>query len=213
MKPEPEPGPESLQHYGVYACMTSSFLWAARDGFDISDFRECIYGARNILLKYYYPEASSSPSSNITSFDSLSLYTQNPFNIHLIIIKMTSSSSKSTSTSSPKPYIALSAQKKAAQHSLIPKEWRLSTEKYQSMSNVMEVPLSCGLLDESEYQITSDYDATALLGLLKKGVFTAEQVTIAFCKRAAIAHQLVSLFVACSLKMSKILQCPMEKEN
>lgn len=212
---EPEPGPESLQHYGVYACMISSFLWASRDGFDISDVRKCIYVARNVLLKYYYSEASSSPSSNITSFDFLGLDTQNPFNIHLIIIKMTSSSSTSTSksTSSPKPYIALSAQKKAAQHSLIPKEWRLSTEKYQNMSNVMEVPLSCGLLDETEYQITSDYDATALLGLLKDGVFTAEQVTIAFCKRAAIAHQLVSLFVACPLKMSQILQCPIEKEN
>ncbi|EMR90384.1 putative general amidase-b protein [Botrytis cinerea BcDW1] len=122
---------------------------------------------------------------------------------------MTSSSSKSTSTSSPKPYIALSAQKKAAQHSLIPKEWRLSTEKYQSMSNVMEVPLSCGLLDETEYQITSDYDATALLGLLKKGVFTAEQVTIAFCKRAAIAHQLTNclteIFFSAAIERAKML--------
>ncbi|TGO36840.1 hypothetical protein BHYA_0113g00130 [Botrytis hyacinthi] len=122
---------------------------------------------------------------------------------------MTSSSYSFSSTSPQKPYLTLSAQKKATQNSLIPQEWRLPTEKYQNMSNVMEVPLSCGMLDETEYQITSDYDATALLGLLKNGVFTVEQVTIAFCKRAAIAHQLTNclteIFFFAAIERAKTL--------
>ncbi|KAF7891501.1 uncharacterized protein EAF02_001826 [Botrytis sinoallii] len=122
---------------------------------------------------------------------------------------MTSSPPSSSSASPPQPYLSLSAQKKTTQHSLIPQEWRLPTEKYQNLSNVMEVPLSCGLLNETEYQITSDYDATALLELLKNGVFTAEQVTIAFCKRAAIAHQLTNclteIFFSAAIERAKIL--------
>ena len=56
----------------------------------------------------------------------------------------------------------------------------------------MTVPLTCGLLDETEAEITSDYDATSLLQELKTGTWSVEKVTTAFCKRAAIAHQLVS---------------------
>ncbi|EMR64716.1 putative general amidase-b protein [Eutypa lata UCREL1] len=56
----------------------------------------------------------------------------------------------------------------------------------------MDVPLTCGLLNETESRITSDYDATALLEKLKAGVWSAEQATMAFCKRAAIAHQLTN---------------------
>ena len=56
----------------------------------------------------------------------------------------------------------------------------------------MEVPLTCGILSETELKITSDYDATALLEKLRSGVWSVEEVTVAFCKRAAIAQQLVS---------------------
>ncbi|TGO62268.1 hypothetical protein BOTNAR_0116g00050 [Botryotinia narcissicola] len=77
------------------------------------------------------------------------------------------------------------------------------------MSNVMEAPLTCGLLNETEYQITSDYDATALLDLLKNGVLTVEQATIAFCKRAAIAHQLTNclteIFFSAAIERAKTL--------
>lgn len=55
----------------------------------------------------------------------------------------------------------------------------------------MDVPDTCGLLSEVESRITSDFDATALLEELKNGTWSAEQVVIAFCKRAAIAQQLV----------------------
>jgi amidase len=56
----------------------------------------------------------------------------------------------------------------------------------------MEVPVTCGVLSEIECDITSNYDATALLEKLRVGFWTVEQVTVAFCKRAAIAQQLVS---------------------
>lgn len=91
-----------------------------------------------------------------------------------------------------KSYQAISARKKVQQLDSIPKTWRIPTETFQNATNVMDVPLTCGLLNETESRITSDYDTTALLEKLKAGVWSAEQVTVAFCKRAAIAHQLVS---------------------
>ena len=89
-------------------------------------------------------------------------------------------------------YRAIAASKKAQQWAKIPKAWRLPTERFQDANNVTNIPLTCGLLNETEASITSDYDATALLGQLKAGVWSVEEVTIAFCKRAAIAQQLVS---------------------
>jgi amidase len=91
-----------------------------------------------------------------------------------------------------KNYKVLSAAKKAQQQDKIPQSWQIPAEKFQDAPNVMDVPLSCGLLDETEVKITSDYDATKLLEKLKAKVLSVEQVTVAFCKRAAIAHQLVS---------------------
>ncbi|KAH7393248.1 amidase signature domain-containing protein, partial [Cadophora sp. MPI-SDFR-AT-0126] len=57
---------------------------------------------------------------------------------------------------------------------------------------VVDVPLTCGVLSETELKITSGYDATALLEKLKGGVWSVEQVTVAFCKRAAVAQQLTN---------------------
>lgn len=91
-----------------------------------------------------------------------------------------------------KSYQAIAAKKKAQQQDNIPIAWRIPTEKFRNATSVMDVPLACGLLNETESRITSDYDATALLEMLKAGVWSVEQVTVAFCKRAAIAHQLVS---------------------
>ncbi|KAK3375517.1 amidase signature domain-containing protein [Lasiosphaeria ovina] len=46
-----------------------------------------------------------------------------------------------------------------------------------------------GLLDAETCQIT-DMDVPDLVGLMESGAFTAVQVTTAFCKRAAVVHQL-----------------------
>ncbi|KAN0110279.1 putative fatty-acid amide hydrolase [Hyaloscypha variabilis] len=91
-----------------------------------------------------------------------------------------------------KTYHAIAAEKRAQQWGKIPKNWRIPTERFHNATNVMDIPLTCGLLNETESIITSNYDATALLEKLKAGVWSVEQVTVAFCKRAAIAQQLTN---------------------
>lgn len=49
-----------------------------------------------------------------------------------------------------------------------------------------------GILSSHEIQITEAYDVAGLLKGLASGTLTAVDVTAAFSKRAAIAHQLVS---------------------
>ncbi|KAI1115109.1 putative fatty-acid amide hydrolase [Nemania sp. NC0429] len=90
-------------------------------------------------------------------------------------------------------YKILSAEKLAQQREKIPEAWLVSPDAVrQDATNLMDIPTTCGILSDVECDITSNYDATALLEKLKAGTFSAEQVTVAFCKRAAIAHQLVN---------------------
>ena len=91
-----------------------------------------------------------------------------------------------------KHYTILAAEKKARQWDSIPEDWRISSEDFQDANNVMDVPLTCKILNETETEITSNNDATALLEKIRLRVWSVEQVTVAFCKRAAVAHQLVS---------------------
>ncbi|CZR70006.1 related to general amidase [Phialocephala subalpina] len=81
-----------------------------------------------------------------------------------------------------KNYQAIAAEKRAQQWGKIPKNWRIPTERFHNAINVMDISLTCGLLNETESRITSNYDATALLEKLKAGVWSVEQVTVAFCK-------------------------------
>lgn len=89
-------------------------------------------------------------------------------------------------------YRQIAAEKKLQQANKIPKAWLISADTHRNSGNVLGVPVTCGILDKVECEITSEYDATALLEKLKSGIWSAEQVTIAFCKRAAIAQQLVN---------------------
>ena len=61
-----------------------------------------------------------------------------------------------------------------------------------SSSSVLRVPSSCGLLTPAEIDITENNDAMALLGKIARLELSSYAVTAAFCKRAAIAQQLVS---------------------
>lgn len=85
----------------------------------------------------------------------------------------------------------ISRLKQAERLSKIPNKWIIPEEFYKGRTNVTDIPVECGILTEKEIHITSDYDATALLENLRAGSFSAEEVTVAFCKRAAIAQQLV----------------------
>lgn len=75
----------------------------------------------------------------------------------------------------------------------IPKKWRLTPAqlKLAEDANVIDVPLTCGILTPEQIAIT-EQTATELLSKLAAGKLSSVDVTEAFCARAAIAHQLVS---------------------
>ncbi len=77
----------------------------------------------------------------------------------------------------------------------IPEAWRLRPEFTAdlgptSSKSVLDVPEKCGILTDRELDITTKYDAVALLEKLAKSELSSLDVTTAFCKRAAIAQQL-----------------------
>lgn len=74
----------------------------------------------------------------------------------------------------------------------IPSEWRIPHSKLppESRLDVTGFPKECGLLSDTELKITESY-ATEIVGAVAAGEWSAEEVTRAFCKRAAVAHQVV----------------------
>ncbi|KAK7994338.1 hypothetical protein PG991_015926 [Apiospora marii] len=105
--------------------------------------------------------------------------------------------------STTKDYKIIAAEKVSQRSSKIPKDWLIPTESFKDATHLLNIPTSCEILDEVEIEITSDYDATALIGKLQAGDFSAEQVAVAFCKRAAIAQQLPSPGPAASTPKDK----------
>lgn len=87
--------------------------------------------------------------------------------------------------------IAKECQAKVLQ--AIPNRWRLNIEDYKSLKDVTGVPYTCGLLTEAQLKIT-EFTATEIVQQLQSRNLSAVQVLEAFSGRAAIAHQLVSLF-------------------
>lgn len=73
----------------------------------------------------------------------------------------------------------------------IPTKWKLSQKQKDSLTNVIGVPVTCGLLSDEDLRITG-LDASTLVTKLAHGELSATQVTEAFCGRTAIAHQLVN---------------------
>ncbi|CAM1505804.1 Fc.00g114410.m01.CDS01 [Cosmosporella sp. VM-42] len=116
-----------------------------------------------------------------------------------------------------KNYQVIAAEKKSQRWDKIPKDWRISSGRFENANSVMDIPLTCGLLNETESRITSDYDATALLEKLKAGVWSVEQVTIAFCKRAAIAQQLTNclteIFFDAAIERAKKLDLEYDQKS
>lgn len=77
----------------------------------------------------------------------------------------------------------------------IPLEWRVPANKLpgDDVLDVTGFPAQSGVLSDLELEITESF-ATEIVAKLAKGEWKAESVTIAFCKRAAIAHQLVLIY-------------------
>lgn len=80
--------------------------------------------------------------------------------------------------------------KRKQQQESIPQEWATFPIK-DDVTNVLGIPVSCGFLTETEIKITST-DVSVLLKNLSQGLWSSVEVTTAFCKRAVIAHRLVS---------------------
>lgn len=91
------------------------------------------------------------------------------------------------------------AAKRVALQASIPPEWlipkhTLPTEHFLDVTGFRE---SSGLLTDEEIQIT-DAGAVDIVEKISKRLWSAEEVTLAFCKAAAIAHQLVDPQSGCS---------------
>lgn len=91
----------------------------------------------------------------------------------------------------PVTYLDIARGKQDERHQRIPKDWHLSPKDLQS-EHALEVPRRCGILTERELHITEKNDAVDIVNKISDGAFTAREVCVAFCKRAAIAQQLVS---------------------
>ncbi|KAF7922682.1 hypothetical protein EAE99_007259 [Botrytis elliptica] len=71
----------------------------------------------------------------------------------------------------------------------IPPEWRLKSQPTED--NVMEYTNIGDVMSTDEISITNS-SATDLVAKMAKGELTSVEVTTAFCKRAALAHQLLN---------------------
>lgn len=89
-------------------------------------------------------------------------------------------------------YKAIAERKQAQREALIPQDWRLRSLPTENVLNVMDIPAKSGILSANEIEITERYDATALAEAIRSKALTSVQVTMAFCKRAAIAQQLTN---------------------
>ncbi|KAM0438828.1 hypothetical protein ACHAPT_001589 [Fusarium lateritium] len=93
----------------------------------------------------------------------------------------------------------LVSQKKDSLRDSIPQEWRLSQDLLASLTKTGNSRLmtlypvrKSGILNDLEMGITEKYSATQLVRKLARGELKAVEVVTAFCKRAAIAQQLLS---------------------
>lgn len=93
----------------------------------------------------------------------------------------------------------ISEEKKAQIAASIPPEWRLKFAATEI--SVMDYPKKSGIMTPEELSITES-SATDLIKKMANGQLTSVAVTTAFCKRAALATQLVR---ESNSKMSAIL--------
>ncbi|PSK46489.1 hypothetical protein B9Z65_5457 [Elsinoe australis] len=87
----------------------------------------------------------------------------------------------------------IAASKRQQLADSIPQEWRIPASQMppESQLNVLDWPSTSGFFTPQELEIT-ELTASQLLGQLRSGHKTSEEVTRAFCKRAAVAQQLTN---------------------
>jgi amidase len=88
-------------------------------------------------------------------------------------------------------YLDRCAKKRAHQHSLIPEEWRLDPiPAIESAPNALDYLRQ--ILSPEELALTEETDIAVLLRKLASGDLSSLELTRAFAKRAALAHQLTT---------------------
>ena len=85
------------------------------------------------------------------------------------------------------------AENLARRDALFPQDYLVPADQLppKTQLNVIDFPSTCGVLTPSELQIT-EKDGPSLVKKMITGELNSVDVTRAFCKRATIAHQLVS---------------------
>ena len=87
---------------------------------------------------------------------------------------------------------AVAAARRQTIYSRIPVEWLLQPRDLDEPAPI-DVPRRCVILSDTELRIT-ELKAVEITQAVRDRKLTALDVTSAFCKRAAIAHQLVSRY-------------------
>lgn len=84
--------------------------------------------------------------------------------------------------------------KVAETKSKIPDEWRLNQSSLDKAKQIKKLsgPFIESFLNDEELRIIRN-DSTLLVEKVKTGEYTALQVAQAFCKTAAVAHQIVNI--------------------
>lgn len=85
----------------------------------------------------------------------------------------------------------IAADKRDRIEKSIPDDWRINVKNLGE--SVMKYPAKSGILSSEELAITES-SAVDLVAKLATGGLKSVNVTLAFCKRAAIAQQLVLVF-------------------
>ena len=86
---------------------------------------------------------------------------------------------------------SMTSAKRASLLSLIPSNWRLDLSQIPPASRLRDFGgYIARFLGRRELEFTNA-SCIAILANIRSGEWTAEEVTRAFCHRAAIAHQLV----------------------
>ena len=93
----------------------------------------------------------------------------------------------------PEKWENIAVTKREALLTSIPNEWQIpaNVKPPDSQLDVSTFPQESGWFTSKELEITSK-SAAELVEKIAKGQWTSEEVTLAFCKRASAAHQLVS---------------------
>lgn len=97
---------------------------------------------------------------------------------------------------------ARAAAKRASILAKIAPEWRLAQPDLDKAARQRNLtgPFIQQYLDSSETEIIRQ-DAAAIVAKIRNGHYSARRVTLAFCKCAAIAHQIASLPIRISLHL------------